>query len=96
MKIKMASLNKTGMVEDQVTNVGKKSAGHLFHDIVTKNRKWAMAIRRQPGVIKHLTRMSGAKQLETQHRGTWTRTKEDKKEVSERNTDLSLQPKRAR
>ena len=50
MKIKMASLNKTGMVEDQVTNVEKKSAGHLFHDIVTKNRKWAMAIRRQRGV----------------------------------------------
>ena len=50
MKIKMASLNKTGMVEDQVTHVEKKSAGHLFHDIVTKNRKWAMALRRQRGV----------------------------------------------
>lgn len=46
MKIKMASLNKTGMVEDQVTNVEKKSAGYL-HDIITKNRKWIMVIRRQ-------------------------------------------------
>ena len=36
---------------------------------------------------EHLTSMCGAKQLETQHRGTWTRTKEDKKEVSERNTE---------
>ena len=70
MKIKMASPNKTGMVEDQVTNVEKKSAGHLLHDTITKNRKWTMVIRRQRKVIKHLTSVFGAKKLETQRRGS--------------------------
>lgn len=67
MKIKMASLNKPGMVDDQVTNV-EKSAGHLLHDTVNKNRKWTMEIRRQRKVIKHLTSVFGAKKLQTQCR----------------------------